>query len=48
MTRDELSDWLDTCPTMRHCTLEDRCGCVIISFPTDEQENHHEMVHHNP
>jgi hypothetical protein len=40
MTRHEFFEWLDTCPTMRHCTLDDRSGCVIISFPTDEQETY--------
>jgi hypothetical protein len=38
MTREEFFKWLDKCPTHKWEVTSDGFGYVVVSFPTDEEE----------
>jgi len=38
MTRTEFFEWLDKCPTHKWEVTADEYGCVVVSFPTDEED----------
>tara|TARA_Y100000385_G_scaffold278445_1_gene326713 strand:+ start:512 stop:640 length:129 start_codon:yes stop_codon:yes gene_type:complete len=38
MDREEFFEWLETCPTHKWETTHDEHGHVVVSFPTDEED----------
>ncbi len=39
MDRKEFFEWLETCPTHKWEITHEEYGHVVVSFPTDEEED---------